>query len=231
MRSKGLVIAIDGPSGAGKSTIATLLAKRIGYTQIDTGAMYRAIACLLNRSAIELLDSQELEKICTNADIRLDYSQGTQRVFANGEDVTELIRKPEMSLITSQISALRPVREAMTKLQRHMGENGGVVLEGRDIGTAVFPDAELKFFLFASTQERAKRRFEELIAKGEKVTLAETVDAVEKRDRQDSERDIAPLRQAEDAIAIDSSKMNVEEVLKQMEAAVIKKRDKVGKQI
>jgi len=217
LRPNGLVIAIDGPSGAGKSTIARMLAKRLGYLQIDTGAMYRAVAFLVSQAGIDPGDVAAVKRLCTSADIRLECSNCSQKVFANGRDVTDLIRTPEMSLITSRISALKPVRESMMMLQRQMGRDGGVVLEGRDIGTAVFPDAELKFFLFASPEERGRRRFAELVGNGEQVTLEETIDAVSRRDRQDSERDLAPLRQAEDAIPVDSSRIGIEEVATKME--------------
>ena len=212
-RVDGLVIAIDGPSGAGKSTVTHLLAERLGYLQIDTGAMYRAVAYLMLHAGIDADDNDAVERFCRSIDIRLDRSDGFQRVFANGQEVTAQIRTPEMSLMTSRISTLRPVREAMMLAQRRMGARGGVVLEGRDIGTVVFPDADLKFFLSASAEERGKRRFMELIAKGEQVTLESTIEAVVLRDQQDSQRDLAPLRMAEDAIAIDSSGRTIEEVL------------------
>lgn len=212
-RPDGIIIAIDGPSGAGKSTIARLLAERLGYIQIDTGAMYRAAALLLSQAGIDLDDLAAVDVFCRNIDIQLELNSGSQVVRANGIDVTEQIRTPEMSLLTSLTSTLKPVREALLKLQQKMGRKGGVVLEGRDIGTVVFPDAEIKFFLSASVEERARRRFEELTLKGETVTLSKTIDDVAKRDRQDSERDIAPLRQADDAILIDSSRLTIEEVL------------------
>ncbi len=212
-RPDGIVIAIDGPSGAGKSTIARLLAERLGYIQIDTGAMYRAAAFLLSRAGIDLDDRAAVEDFCRDLDIRLEVVSGRQVVRANGSDVTDQIRTPEMSLLTSLTSTLKPVRDAMLKSQQQMGRMGGVVLEGRDIGTVVFPDAEIKFYLSASAEERARRRFEELTRTGEQVTLSETIADVVKRDRQDSERDIAPLRQADDAILIDSSRLSVDEVL------------------
>ncbi|NTV49515.1 MAG: (d)CMP kinase [Geobacteraceae bacterium] len=212
-RPDGIVVAIDGPSGAGKSTIARQLADRLGYIQIDTGAMYRAASLLLLRAGVDLADLAAVEQFCQNIDIRLEVVSGRQTVFGNGMDVTDQIRTPEMSLLTSKTSTLKPVREALLKSQQKMGNRGGVVLEGRDIGTVVFPDAEIKFYLSASVEERARRRFEELISKGEQVTLADTVADVVERDRQDSERDIAPLRQADDAILVDSSRLTVDEVL------------------
>jgi len=215
-RTDGLVVAIDGPSGAGKSTLAHLLAERLGYLQIDTGAMYRAVAFLINKSGIDISDIGAVENFCRTVDIRLDRSDGHQLVSANGQDVTLQIRTPEMSLLTSRISAIRPVREAMMLAQRRMGARGGVVLEGRDIGTVVFPNADVKFFLSASVEERGHRRYLELIAKGEQVSMAETVQAVASRDLQDSQRELAPLKMADDAIAIDSSGRSIEEVLENM---------------
>jgi len=218
-RPDGLVIAIDGPSGAGKSTVAHLLAQRLGYLQIDTGAMYRAVAYLMHSSGIDPDDLPAVERLCRRVDIRLEHQGSLQRVFANGQDVTAQIRTPEMSLLTSRVSALRPVREAMMQAQRRMGARGGVVLEGRDIGTVVFPDADVKFFLSASSEERGRRRYLELVAKGEQVTLTDTIQAVASRDLQDSQRDLAPLRMAADAIAIDSSGRTIDEVLETMETA------------
>jgi cytidylate kinase len=219
VRPDGIIIAVDGPSGAGKSTIARLLAEQLGYIQIDTGAMYRAAAFMLDRAGVDCGDDCAVEQFCRDLDIQLSRVSGRQLVLANGVDVTDRIRTPEMSLLTSRTSTLKPVREAMLKAQQLMGNRGGVVLEGRDIGTVVFPDAEIKFYLSASVEERARRRFDELTLKGQRVSLAETIIDVATRDRQDSERDIAPLRQAADAILIDSSHMSIDEVLSNMVAA------------
>lgn len=213
LRANGIIIAIDGPSGAGKSTIASKLADSLGYMQINTGAMYRAAALLLNNAGVNIDDLSSVESFCRSLDIRLELSCGIQIVYANGVDVSEQIRTPEMSLLTSRTSTLKPVRDAMLKAQQQMGRNGGVVLEGRDIGTVVFPDAEIKFFLNASVEERARRRFKEMTEKGEKVTLEETIADVIQRDRQDSEREIAPLVQADDAELIDSSSLSIDDVL------------------
>jgi cytidylate kinase len=222
-KERGLVIAIDGPSGAGKSTIARLLAKRLGYLQIDTGAMYRAVAVLMRRDGLDLTDNEAVLRYCSDLEVRLETVAGTQKVSANGQDVSSQIRTQEVSLMTSRISALKPVRDALLVAQRAMGRSGGVVLEGRDIGTVVFPDADLKFFLTASPVVRGKRRFDELIARGAHITLQETISAVVERDEQDSQRDIAPLRQAHDATVIDSSDIAIDEVVSMMERLVHEK--------
>ena len=165
-RERGVVIAVDGPSGAGKSTISRALSKRLGYLEIDTGAMYRAMAWLAREAGLNCDDQQAVKSFSDRAEVELQLHNGSTRVLANGQDVTSEIRTPEISMLTSKISALAPVREAMMSLQRKMGAKGGVVLDGRDIGTVVFPDAEIKFFLSASAEERGRRRFLELQAKG-----------------------------------------------------------------
>jgi CMP/dCMP kinase len=227
-RPNGIIVAIDGPSGAGKSTVARLLAERLGYQQIDTGAMFRAAALMIDQACIDPTDQATLDDFCQKLDINIKYVKGHQIVVANNSDVTAQIRTPEMSLLTSRISTLKPVRDALLKSQRQMGANGGVVLEGRDIGTVVFPDAELKFYLFASAEERGRRRCEELALKGRHVTLEETIADVIQRDLQDSGRDIAPLRQADDAIAVDSSHLGVDDVLDKMEQICREKINSTG---
>lgn len=217
---KKLIIAIDGPSGAGKSTLSKVLAKQLDYVNIDTGAMYRSVALLAQEQDIDPQNTSALKKLCGNLSIEFIRYDDSEAVLANGRDVTSLIRSPQVSLLTAQIASCKEVRDAMVRMQRHMGESGGVVLEGRDIGTVVFPDADVKFFLSATAQERGQRRYQELLAKGMKVDLQQTIREVEARDAVDSERLHAPLIQAADAIVIDSTMMTIDEVLKNMLAIV-----------
>lgn len=220
MRERGIVIAVDGPSGAGKSTISRALSQQLGYLEIDTGAMYRAMAWLARETGLDFDDTEAVDQFSQQADVSLRLVEGKTVVTVNGIDVTGQIRTPEISMLTSLISALAPIRQAMTTLQRRIGAQGGVVLDGRDIGTVVFPDAELKFFLSASAEERGRRRYIELQQKGIATSLEETIADVIARDRQDSERALAPLRQADDAIAIDSTGMTIDAVVAQMMAEV-----------
>jgi len=211
-----LTIAIDGPSGAGKSTVAKALAKRLDYTYIDTGAMYRAVAWKAKEKSLSQDDEESLSALASSIHITLSPRAGKTSVFCGGEDVTEAIRSPEMSRLASDISKKRGVREALVKKQREMGKGGGAVLEGRDIGTVVFPDAEVKFFLDADLEERARRRCEELSERGIGVDLQETLREVIERDRNDINRDLSPLKKAEDAVLIDSTHRTVEEVVEEM---------------
>ena len=215
-----VIVAIDGPSGAGKSTVTRALADRLGYINIDTGAMFRAVALMVERTGVDPSDDCALERLCAGLEISFDRSSGNCRVLVNGEDVSEDIRTPRISLLTSVVSTRKPVRDHLLLLQRKMGEQGGVVLEGRDIGTVVFPGAQVKFFLSASVEERGRRRFEELKAKGEAVTLHQTIEDVIKRDEQDLHRENAPLRRAEDAVEIDSTDLTMDQVLEMMESIV-----------
>lgn len=211
--TRKLIVAIDGPSGAGKSTLSKALAKRSGYINIDTGAMYRSVALLASQRQIDIEDEIALGQLCAELTIEFVREAQQERVIVNGEDVSQQIRTPEVSLLTAKVAAQPVVREAMVRLQRRMGEAGGVVLEGRDIGTVVFPNAEVKFFLSATAQERGRRRYEELLAKGASVELQQTIAEVEERDAADSAREHAPLKRADDAIDIDSTTLSIEQVL------------------
>lgn len=211
MKMQKPVIAIDGPAGAGKSTIAKLVAGKLGYIYIDTGAMYRSVAWKLLQTG-EPFSPELAEKLAKEMVITFKPEAAVNRVFVDGTEVTDAIRSPEVTAIVSKVSAVGGVREEMVNQQRRMGEDGGVVMDGRDIGTVVFPNAEIKIFLTASVKERAMRRYKEMLAKGEKVELDELEKQIAERDRQDSEREIAPLKQAEDAELLDSSDMTIAEV-------------------
>jgi len=218
-----LIIAIDGPSGAGKSTLAKRLAKELDFTYLDTGAMYRALALKVLREGIDLADDARLAELVRVTEIGLREQRGKLEVWLDGRDVTSEIRTPEVSQMASKVSALRVVRARMLELQRAMGRCGKVVAEGRDIGTVIFPAAEVKIFLDASIRERARRRYEELKTAGRAVEFAETLREIEERDKRDSERDLAPLSKAEDALVIDSSKASADEVAALVLAEIQKK--------
>jgi cytidylate kinase len=221
-RTKDLVIAIDGPSGAGKSTIAKLLARRLNYTYIDTGAMYRAIGWKAAEEKIDPADERSLEALCARTDMAIEHDGGGQRVLVDGRDVTGEIRTPEMGMMASAVSKSPAVRSRLLVLQRRLGERGGVVMDGRDIGTVVFPDAEVKFFLDASAEVRGRRRYDELRAKGMDVDLATITSEIRARDLQDSSRSIAPLCQAPDARYVDSSDLTIDEVVQTLEERIRK---------
>jgi len=218
-----LTIAIDGPSGAGKSTVAKSLAKRLGYVYIDTGAMYRSLALKVKEEGISPEDELTLQRLALSVHIRFVTEGEQTRVFCQGEDVTEAIRTPEMSRLASSISKQKGVREAMVQMQREMGKEGGVVLEGRDIGTVVFPGADVKFYLDAESSERIRRRYDELVEKGVKVDLEETREELLQRDYNDTHRVHSPLKKAADAVFIDSTHRSVEEVVEEM-ARVVKEK-------
>jgi len=208
-----LIIAIDGPSGAGKSTLAKRLAKALGFTYMDTGAMYRALALKVLREGVDLADDAAMARLIESTTVDLQPANGALRVLLDGADVAAEIRTPAVSQMASRASALPAVRARLLELQRDMGRRGSLVAEGRDIGTVIFPGAEVKIFLQASAAERARRRFAELRAAGEAVKLDETLREIEERDRRDSGRDLAPLRQAEDAVLIDSSSLDADQVM------------------
>ncbi len=211
---KKIIIAIDGPAASGKSTTAKILAKRLGYTYIDTGAMYRAITLKFLRSPFfeELFaDDARLKEFLDSTEVHLEG----EHVFLDRENVTDLIRSNEVSRLVSKVSSLKPVREKLAEYQRKIGAGKGVVMDGRDIGTVIFPDAELKIFMTASVKERARRRYEELLEKSAtgtvEVSIAELEAEIAERDRADAEREIAPMRKAPDAIALDTSHLSIDE--------------------
>jgi CMP/dCMP kinase len=207
-----MIVAIDGPSGAGKSTLAKRIAKDLRFTYLDTGAIYRALALKILRRAVDLNDTARLSAMVNDTTIDLRETNGQLQVFLDGEDVSASIRTPEVSQMASRASALAMVRHRLLDLQRALGRRGNVVAEGRDIGTVVFPDAQVKIFLNASIEERARRRCDELHAAGRAVSLNETIREMEERDKRDSERDLAPLRKADDAVALDSSGLTADGV-------------------
>lgn len=208
---KKIVVAIDGPAGAGKSTIAKLVAEKLGYAYIDTGAMYRSVAWRFLQTG-QPFDEAFISGLANTMVIQFRPEAHVNRVFVDGQEVTDAIRSAEVTANVSKVAAIGAVREAMVEQQRRMGDAGGVLMDGRDIGTVVFPNAQLKIFLTASVEERAQRRYKELLAKGEQVDLAQLQQDIASRDKQDSERAIAPLRQAEDALLLDTSHMNIEQV-------------------
>ncbi|MBK8216558.1 MAG: (d)CMP kinase [Myxococcales bacterium] len=215
------VIAIDGPAGAGKSTVARNLAKALGFLLVDTGAIYRAVALAATRRGIDRKDGAAVAQLASDLlgrealVFRRDAELG-MRVVLEGDDVSDEIRTPEMGIGASEVSVHPKVREALLGIQRQAGAEGGVVLEGRDIGTVVFPDAELKFFLTASPEVRAQRRHAELVQKGNAPTYEETLEAVRARDHQDESRAVAPLRRAADAVLVDSSALDFDGVVAEM---------------
>ena len=206
-------IAIDGPAGAGKSTIAKLVAKELEFLYVDTGAMYRSIALYLLENEVDYNDEEQFLAALDQINIEIKYVDGAQRMILNGRDVSDLIRREEVGNAASTTSALKPVRAKLLNLQRDIAAANDVIMDGRDIGTNILPNAELKIYLTASVEVRAERRYKELVEKGETPDLEEVKKGIEQRDYQDMNRDIAPLRQAEDAVLVDTSDMTIDEVV------------------
>lgn len=206
-------VAIDGPAGAGKSTVARETAKKLGFIYIDTGAMYRALTWKALQLNVSLEDETELNRIAALTVIDLSLDEDTQQVWVDNQRVTNDIRSPEVTKSVSQVSAYAGVRESMVVLQRQLAVKKGVVMDGRDIGTFVLPDAEIKIFLTASEEERARRRFDEMIKQGLAIDFVQLKEAIILRDKMDSEREVSPLIQAEDAILIDSTGRSIEEIV------------------
>ncbi len=211
MSQKRLVIAIDGPAASGKSTTAKLVAERLGYLHVDTGAMYRAVTLKILRSEIELNDVERIAKFVSTIQVELQLANGSLKVMLDGEDVTHDIRLPEVTNSVSAVSSIKVIRAAMVREQQKMGDQGGIVMDGRDIGTVVFPDADLKIFMVASIHERARRRAEELNAKGLAANLELLKKEIVERDRLDSTRNESPLRKADDAVKLDTSNLTIDE--------------------
>ena len=206
-------IAIDGPAGAGKSTIAKIVAKELGYIYVDTGAMYRTMALACYRAGIKADQKEEVIEKCKSVDVSLGYENGTQKVYLNGEDVSIEIRQEVIGNMTSAIAVYGPVREILVKMQQELAAKNNVVMDGRDIGTAVLPNADLMIYLTASSRTRAERRYKELVEKGQKCNIDDIEKDIIDRDYRDMHREVSPLVQAEDAVLVESSDMTIEQVV------------------
>ena len=216
-------IAIDGPAGAGKSTLARKAAEKLGYIYVDTGALYRTVGLYSIRKGYDTKDAEKVISTLGSIDIKLGFTEEGQRVYLNGEDVSDAIRTPEASMGASNVSAIPKVREFLFDLQKEIAKNNNCLMDGRDIGTVVLPDAQVKIFLTASPETRAKRRYDELVQKGSDVTFQEVLDDLIKRDYQDTHREIAPLKAADDAEILDTSPLSFDESLEAILAVIAKK--------
>lgn len=214
-------IAIDGPAGAGKSTIAKAVAKNMNLIYVDTGMMYRAISLFILRQKIDLQDREKIVEACKNVDVTIRYENGMQMVFLNGENVSDCLRTEEVGNTASVISPIPEVRRKLVELQRRLAAESDCIMDGRDIGTCVLPDAQKKIYLTASSEVRAKRRYDELTAKGEACDLKKIREDIEERDYRDMHRETSPLKQAEDAVLVDTSDMTKEEVVEKIIALCV----------
>lgn len=219
-------IAIDGPAGAGKSTLARKAAENLGYIYVDTGALYRTVGLYSIRKGYDTKDAQRVASTLKDIDIKLGFTDEGQRVYLNGEDVSEDIRTPEASMGASNVSAIPAVREFLFDLQKQIAKENDCLMDGRDIGTVVLPDAQVKIFLTASPETRAKRRYDELVAKGSDVTYQEVLDDLIKRDYQDTHREIAPLKAADDAVIVDTSELTFDGSLEAILSVIADKLSK-----
>lgn len=210
----GYNVAIDGPAGAGKSTIAKLVAKEKGYIYVDTGAMYRGLAIHFLDKGIQPQETEKVIEACKDAEVTIAYEDAVQHVYLNGKDISSRLRNEEVGNMASVTSAIPEVRKKLLELQQNLAKTQNVIMDGRDIGTCVLPHADVKVYLTASVETRAKRRYQELQKKGEDCNLEEIAHDIEERDRRDMTREIAPLKQAEDAVLVDSSDMTIAEVVK-----------------
>lgn len=218
-------IAIDGPSGAGKSTISKILAKEFGFTYVDTGAIYRTVGVYARRNGIDPKSSEAVEKSLSEINIEIKHSEGLQRLYLNGDDVTEAIREHIISQYASDVSAIPAVRAFLLEMQREFARRDNVIMDGRDIGTVVLPDAKIKIFLTATDEDRAARRYEELLAKGQSVTFEKVLSDMRIRDEQDSKRAVAPLVAAEDAITVDTTGNTLEKSIEVLKDIISKRLD------
>lgn len=217
---KRISIAIDGPAAAGKSTVAKVVAKKLSYVYIDTGAMYRTITYAALEQKVDIENEEKLMEVVKNVNIEFQQGENTQLVFLNGQDVSEVIRTPEVTNRVSIVAKHRLVREEMVRRQQELAEKGGVVMDGRDIGTHVLPDAEVKIFMLASVEERAERRHLENINKGFDSNLEQLKKEIAQRDKLDSEREVSPLKKADDALELDTTSSSIEEVVQKIMSIV-----------